>query len=104
MEQEHLLAIPTFVDEQQEDAKRYDWSCPHDVTIRSDGSGLRVFLGHPKAPDTPDVLIERTPDRWRIFLHPDESHLACILEVTSDAVTVQTETGEKVLTYPGDTG
>lgn len=99
MRQEHLFAIPTFVDAEEDEAKRYDWSRPHDVRVRADLGGVRVILGDSKNPDSPDVLIERTPDRWRIFVHPDEGDPVCIIEVTTKAVTIETQTGENLLTH-----
>ena len=44
------------------------------VLIRSEG-GVRILLGtHDRDdPDRPDILIERRPNGWAIFLHPDGS-------------------------------
>ena len=53
-------------------------------------SGLRVVLGtHEPDSDTekPDLLIERQPNAWGVFIHPDGSDPSALLYILDDGRT-----------------
>jgi len=84
------LTIPTYNDQQEEPC---DYSRPNLVTLRQE-TGLRVILGDPDDGNAPDLLIERTPDRWRIIVHPDSSDPMCVIEFTEKTATVTPDTSD----------
>jgi hypothetical protein len=85
MSDDQRIAIPTYDDTREDPA---DWSRPHDLVLRESTAGLRVILGDPDDPNAPDLLIERTPDRWRVIVHPDASDPLCVIEFTEKAATI----------------
>ncbi len=90
MSDDKRIAIPTYDDERDDPC---DWTCPHDLTIRQT-TGLRVILGDPEDPNAPDLLIERTPDRWRVIVHPDAGDPMCVIEFTEKTAAVIPESGD----------
>lgn len=73
------LMIPTY-DENGGEEKEYDWDRPAQLTLQEE-EGLRVIMGDPHKDSSPDV-IEKTPDRWRIFVHHDGGDPLCYIEFT----------------------
>jgi len=74
---ESQFRIPTFYGAQnaqlpEPDKGRCDFSDPFAKILVRDEDGLRVLLmsGDIAPKDAPDILIERRPHGWAMFLHP----------------------------------
>lgn len=72
------LMVPTY-DENGGPEKEYDWARPAQLTLQEEG-GLRVIMGDPLKESSPDVVIEKTPNLWRIFVHHDGGDPLCYIE------------------------
>jgi hypothetical protein len=87
------IQVPTYDPESEEE---YDYGHPSSLTLQQ-ADGLRVVMGEPDDEDAPDVLIERTVDMWRVFVHPDRSDPLCIIEIRKGRATVEDESGNLLL-------
>jgi hypothetical protein len=90
------VQIPTY-DPDRDDA--FDYSRMHTLTLQH-GSGLRIVMGDPDDESVPDVLIERTADLWRMFIHPACTDPICIIEIGDTHVQVETDKGVLLLERP----
>ena len=87
------IDIPTY--DPNSDVE-YDYGKPYTLTLREE-EGLRVFMGDPSDEDSPDVVIERAVDLWRVFVHADRSDPLCIVEVREGRATVEDMEGNLLL-------
>ncbi len=95
-EQGIQLIIPTY----NPDTQECDETKPAVLVLRQE-TGLRIVLGDPADPHTPDLLIEKHADRWYIVVHPDERDPLCLIEVKQDFATVKDDaTGQTLLAMP----
>jgi len=83
------LTIPTY-DPDGGEEKEYDWDRPAPLTLQDD-LGLRIILGDPDNASSPDIAIERTPDRWRIFVHHDGGDPLCYIEITDSQTIIKVD-------------
>ncbi len=86
------VEVPTYDLESEE----CDYTRRHTLTLQAAG-GLRIVMGEPDDEDAPDVLIERTVDKWRVFVHPDLRDALCAIEIHRGCATVEDESGELLL-------
>ncbi len=87
------IEIPTYDPDSQAE---YDYTKPCTLTLQ-EVDGLRIVMGDPDDEDAPDVLIERSVDVWRIFVHPDRSDPLCVVEIRKGLATVEDESGDLLL-------
>lgn len=87
------MGIPTY---DPSTKPEYDYSRCQKLTLQ-DVDGLRVVMGDPNNDDSPDVVIERAVDTWRIFVHPDRGDPLCIIEVKEEAARVEDRSGRLLL-------
>lgn len=88
METTHIQ-IPTY---DPDGGVEYDYTRPHELTLQ-EVDGLRVVMGDPNDEAAPDVIIERTSDLWRVFVHPDRGNALCIIEIRRDRATIEDNWG-----------
>src|SRR5688572_19510281 len=82
--------VPTyfgeFLEHQKNPSTREEFDHPLVPVLAREAGGLRVVLGSHDLDDLsfPDILIERRPRGWAIFLHPlggsDPSACVCFLD------------------------
>ena len=63
-----------------------EFACPLVPVLARVGSGLRIILGTHDDNDCekPDVLIERRPNGWAIFVHPGTDAPSAIFYILDD--------------------
>jgi hypothetical protein len=83
------VQIPTY-DPDRDDV--FDESRMNTITIENAG-GLRIILGDLDDETVPDVLIERTTDLWRVFVHPACTDPICVIEIGALHATITTDHG-----------
>jgi hypothetical protein len=79
------IDIPTY---DPNSKVEYDYAKPRTLTIKEE-EGVRVFMGDPSDEDTPDIVVERAVDLWRVFIHADRSDPLCVVEVRKGRATVE---------------
>jgi hypothetical protein len=88
---EHV--IPTY-DPEGEGDKEYDMSRPATVVVKED-LGLRILLG-PDSPDTPDLMLEKGVDCWRLFVHAQAGgDPSRVVEIRENSVVIADARGKE---------
>lgn len=83
------LTVPTY-DEHGSPQKEYDWDRPAQLTLQEE-EGLRVIMGDPHDVSSPDVVFEKAPDRWRLFVHHDGGDPLCYIEFTDTQAIIKVD-------------
>lgn len=80
-----VIAVPTY---DPDGPVEYDHSRPDTLTLNEE-DGLRVTMG--EEPNAPDVVFEKTPSGWRLFVRADRrDDEMCFIEFTDTHAVVTT--------------
>lgn len=67
------LVVPTYFGSVEQSIDKEEYDAPHVPVLIHEAGGVRVVLGTHDYNDMekPDIQIERRPNGWAIFLHPE---------------------------------
>jgi hypothetical protein len=88
-----VFEVPTYVGNETID---FDYERKATLFLYED-DGLRICMGGEREePNRPDVVIEKTEQGYRVFVHPANCDPVCIVEIaTHGNVTTSTVTDDR---------
>lgn len=99
---EFTVTVPTYYgDHDPYPPGKDEWDAPHVPVLVREADGLRIVLGSHDLnnSDAPDIYVERRPNGWAFFLHPeggnDAAGFVYFLD-DSDKAYVQPEWGNRL--------